>query len=128
MRRVAIGIALICLVSIAGCQNTPPEPPVLAGDGVLHYKTSRTAHTITCDDRPISLDGDRTELKLIGPCRSVVITGSHNDIALDILPAGRIAITGAHNDVTWNLIESGPRPELLNQGESNTFHRSSDGQ
>ena len=72
-----------------------------------HYKTSRTSQKIVCDSRPISLDGDRTELTRVGPCHFVRISGSHNDIALDIIPAGTIEITGAHNDVSWRLTEAG---------------------
>ena len=123
MKFVAARIVLICLASGAACTNAPPQPPVLGGDGVLHYRTSRTAQKITCDGRPIALEGDRTEMTLVGPCRSVSISGSHNDIALDIIPGGTIDITGGHNDVSWRLTEAGTRPALLDHGESNTFHR-----
>ena len=58
-----------------------------------------------------------------GPCRFVRISGSHNDIALDIVPGGTIEITGAHNDVNWRQTEPGPRPDLQDHGESNTFYR-----
>jgi len=114
---------VICLASTVACQNTPPHPPVVTDDGLMHYKTSRTAQKIACDGRPVSLEGDRTELSLVGPCRFVRVAGSHNDIALDILPGGTIDITGAHNDVSWRQTEAGPRPDLQNHGDSNTFHR-----
>jgi hypothetical protein len=123
MRFISARIAVICLVSAAACQSVPPQPPVVTEDGMLHYKTSRTSQKIVCDSRPISLDGDRTELTLVGSCHFVRISGSHNDIALDIIPAGTIEITGAHNDVSWRLTEAGARPDLQNHGDSNTFHR-----
>jgi hypothetical protein len=123
MRCVAVRIALICLASGAACTNAPPQPPVVTGDGVIHYKTSRTTQKIDCDGRPIELEGDRTELTLTGPCRSVRISGSHNDIAVDIVPAGTIEITGSHNDVSWRQTGPGPRAILEDHGESNSFHR-----
>ena len=123
MRFVATRIAVICLASGAACQSTPPQPPVVTADGVMRYATSRTVQKIDCDGRPIELAGSRTEMTLAGPCRFVRISGDHNDIALDIVPAGTIDITGAHNDVSWRQTELGPRPDLQDHGESNTFHR-----
>jgi hypothetical protein len=122
MRFVAARIVLICLVG-AACTKVPPQPPVIAADGTIHYRTSRTVQQIDCDGRPIFLEGDRTEINLVGPCRIVHISGSHNDITLDIVPAGTIEITGGHNDVSWRLTAPGPRANLQDQGESNTFHR-----
>ena len=87
MRFISARIAVICLASAAGCQSVPPQPPVVTEDGMLLISL-RTSQKIVCDNRPISLDGDRTELTLVGPCHFVRISGSHNDIALDIIPAG----------------------------------------
>jgi hypothetical protein len=123
MRFVAARIVLICLASGAACTQVPPQPPVVTADGTIHYRTSRTAQKIDCDGRPISLEGDRTEITLTGPCRFVRISGSHNDISVDIVPAGTIEVTGGHNDVSWRLTVPGPRANLQDQGESNTFHR-----
>jgi hypothetical protein len=100
-----------------------PQPPVVGPDGVVRYTTSRTNQQIACDGRPIQLEGDRGELTLTGPCRLVRITGSHNDVTLDIVPAGSIEITGGHNDVNWRQLTSGSRPNLDDHGDSNSFHR-----
>ena len=75
----------------------------------------------------IQVEGDRTETRLTGPCRFVRITGSHNDVEVDIVPAGVIEITGGHNDVNWRQIQQGPRPTLTSSGESNSFHNITDG-
>jgi hypothetical protein len=123
MRFVAARIVLICLASGVACTNAPPQPPIVTADGVMRYTTSRTVQKIDCDGRPIELAGSRTEMTLVGPCHFVRISGNHNDIAADIVPAGTIEITGGHNDVSWSQTESGPRPDLQNHGESNTFHR-----
>jgi hypothetical protein len=121
MRFVAARIVLICLGG-AACTRVPPQPPVIAADGSIHYRTSHTVEQINCDGRPIVLEGERTEASLVGPCRIVQITGSHNDIATDIVPAGIIAVTGGHNDVSWRLTVPGPPPVLQDQGVSNSFH------
>ena len=123
MRLIAARIALICLAGGIACTN-PAKPPVIDTNGVTHYTTSRSKETIQCNGEPIQLDGDRTELTLSGACQFVRVTGAHNDIETDIVAGGTIEITGAHNDVTWRQIDSGPAPQLLNKGESNTFHRS----
>ncbi len=121
MRLVAARIVLICLAGGAAC-TMPAKPPEVDAEGVVHYTTSRAHQNITCEGPPIQLDGDRTELTLTGPCRLVRITGSHNDIFTDIDAGGTIEIIGSHNDVTWRQYQPGPRPQLVNRGESNTFH------
>ena len=123
MRLITARTAMVCLACGVGCTN-PPKPPVVDATGVTHYMTSRTKQNIACERQPIQLEGDRTELTLTGPCDFVRITGSHNDIEINIVPGGTIEITGAHNDVTWRQIEPGPPPRLQNRGESNTFHHS----
>ena len=123
MRLVAMRIILLSLASGVACTNTPPQPPVASSDGTLHYKTSRTAQQINCDGNPIELEGDRTELTLTGSCRFVRISGSHNDISLDVVPAGTIEVTGGHNDVSWRQTQAGPRPNLDDRGDGNSFHQ-----
>jgi hypothetical protein len=123
MRLVAVRIILLGLASGAACTNAPPQPPVIASDGTLHYKTSRTAQQINCDGTPIELEGDRTELTLTGSCRFVRISGSHNDISLDVVPGGTIEVTGGHNDVSWRQTGTGPRPNVEDHGDSNSFHQ-----
>jgi hypothetical protein len=123
MRLVAVRIILFSLASGAACTTTPPQPPEVSSDGTLHYKTSRTAQQINCDGRPIELEGDRSELTLSGACRFVRISGSHNDISLDVVPAGTIEVTGGHNDVSWRQTGAGPRPNFQDHGDSNSFHQ-----
>jgi hypothetical protein len=89
--------------------------------------TNRVSH-ITCDGRPVLLNGSHTDLTLNGPCRYVRITGAHNDVTLTIVPGGTIEITGAHNDVFWYPVNpAAARPILLDHGYSNTFHRRAEG-
>jgi hypothetical protein len=122
MRWVTGRIAVICLVGGAACTNLPPQPPTVDPAGGLHYTTSRTRQVIACTGRPIQLEANRTETRLTGPCKFLRITGSHNDVVTDILPGGTIEITGDNNDVTWREIGTGPRPNLVNRGRSNSFH------
>ena len=57
-------------------------------------------------------------MTLVGPCRFVRSQrGSHNDIAVDIVPAGTIDIIGGHNDVSWRQTGPGPRPDLQDHGD-----------
>jgi Protein of unknown function (DUF3060) len=123
MRLVAARIVLICLASAPACTSVPPQPPVVTADGVMRYTTSRTIQKIDCDGRPIDLAGSRTEMTVAGPCRFVRVSGDHNDIMTDIVPAGTIEIAGGHNDVSWRQIGPGPRPDLQDHGERNSFHR-----
>jgi hypothetical protein len=57
----------------------------------------------------------------------VRVSGDHNDIMTDIVPAGTIEIAGGHNDVSWRQFGPGPQPNLQDHGERNTFHRISIG-
>jgi Protein of unknown function (DUF3060) len=121
-RRVTARIFVICLAGAAACNTATPLPPVVQG-GWVHYTTSRTTQNIPCGDMPIQLEGNHTDLTLTGYCRYVRITGEHNDIRIQIAPGGTIEIAGQHNDVWWQQVGPGPRPNLVNSGSSNTFHR-----
>jgi hypothetical protein len=78
---------------------------------------------VPCDGRPIDIASDRNDMTLTGPCQFVSVSGAHNDVYIDVTPGGTIQITGDHNDVSWRQIQRGPRPNLQDRGESNTFHR-----
>lgn len=78
---------------------------------------------VTCQGRPVLLQGNHTDVTVTGPCRYVRVAGAHNDVTVDVAPGATIEITGAHNDVWWRSRIPGPRPVLLDHGESNTFHR-----
>jgi hypothetical protein len=121
MLRVSVKILIICFAGAVACTNAPPSPP-LVQDGWLHYTTSRTKQSILCADMPIQLDGNRTDLLLTGYCRMVRIAGEHNDIRAQIIPGGTIEVVGAHNDIWWQQLGPGPRPRLIDNGASNTFH------
>lgn len=122
MKFVKTGIVLMWLASAIACTNEA-KPPTITANGVVQYSTSRTKQTVPCDGRPIDIAGDRNDMTLSGPCQFVRVSGAHNDVYIDVIPAGTIEITGDHNDVSWRPIQRGPRPNLVDRGESNTFHR-----
>jgi hypothetical protein len=106
---------------LAGCTHAASEVPT-ARDGWLHYAQGRTRGTYPCRSEPVSVDGDRNNIRLTGACERVRIAGSHNDITVEVMPGGTIEITGGHNDVTWRQSAPGPKPELKDTGVSNSFH------
>jgi hypothetical protein len=122
MRFVTTSIGLIWLASAIACTNEA-KPPTITANGVVQYTTSRTKQTVPCDGRPIDIASDRNDMTLTGPCQFVSVSGAHNDVYIDVTPGGTIQITGDHNDVSWRQIQRGPRPNLQDRGESNTFHR-----
>lgn len=109
-------------LAVAACSTTPGGPPgPIEQNGFLVYGNGAPS-AITCDQRPVQLNGNHTDKRLSGPCQFVRVAGSHNDIAIDMAPGGAIDITGAHNDVTWSQSQPGPPPMLVDHGASNTFH------
>jgi hypothetical protein len=110
--------ALILVALLFGC-GTPTRPPVVTGDGYVHYTGSGT---FDCAARPVSFDGYHNDVHLRGPCTSVRVVGGHNDIDVDMAPGGTIQLVGGHNDVTWRQAQAGPAPTLSDQGVSNSFH------
>lgn len=121
MKFVTASIMLICVVPAIACTNEA-KPPTITANGVVQYTTSRTKQTVQCDGRPIDIASDRNEMTLTGPCQFVRVSGAHNDIYSDVIAGGTIEITGDHNDVTWRQIQPGPRPNLQDRGQNNTFH------
>ncbi len=113
---VAAGLVITAVSAVAA----PPVPR--QQNGWLIYQDSFTTQTIPCGPQPVLLYGSHTTITLHGVCAYVRVAGAHNDIAIDIGPAGTIEITGAHNDVTWQQVQSGPPPRLIDSGESNSFH------
>jgi Protein of unknown function (DUF3060) len=121
MLRITGKILVICFGGAIACTNARTQPP-LVQDGWLRYTTSRAKQTITCGEMPVQLEGNRTDLMLTGYCRFVRITGDRNDIHVQVTPAGTIEVVGNHNDIWWRQVGPGPRPRLLDNGSSNTFH------
>jgi hypothetical protein len=125
MRCVTLRITIICLGLTGAC--TPPIRPAPAAteqNGWVSYNFERGTYTITCDARPLLINGDRLNLSIVGGCANVQIAANHSDIGIDVVPGGQINIVGAHNDVTWNQVGAGPRPDLQDHGDANTYHRS----
>ena len=122
MGRRRLGLIGLSAGLLAGCMHTASQAPT-AHDGWLHYGEARARGTYACGSEPVSLDGDRGEIRLTGSCQRVRIAGSHNDVVVEVAPGSTIEVTGSHNDVTWRQTAPGPKPELKDTGVSNSFHR-----
>ena len=62
-----------------------------APDGRAHFTQNGASTTIVCDWRPVEIDANRVSLKVVGPCRRVIVTGNHNDVSTQVR-AGGIAL------------------------------------
>ena len=128
MRTRCITLAAVVALG-AGCTTSVRGPARLvtagAADGFAQYDTTGT---VVCGGRPVSFDGSRTRIEAASGCRSVRVTGAHNDIIVQMAPAGVIEVTGAHNDVWWRPVRPGPAtpPVYRDLGASNTLHRDED--
>lgn len=116
-------LVLTGLAGLAACAPPPKELAPVEQGGWLTYSESRIRAPIACGETPIQLTGSRLDTRLTGDCRYVRITGTHNDIEIEMVPGGTIEITGSNNDVFWSQLRPGPAPQLVNSGISNTFHR-----
>lgn len=112
---------LAAMVAAASLAATTAFAQVMA-DGYLHYGMSNIAQTVQCTGTPIAVDGNHTNMTLVGACRRVRVSGDYNNISVDIVPRGLIEITGQHNDVTWRQIRPGPRPTLRALAPHNNFY------
>lgn len=124
MSSVVFRIAAIGLFAAACAPSGPSAPPTVQ-NGVLIYSQNGARQSIECDNRPIQLSGDRTELRLTGECQFVRLAGNHNDVYVEAAPGATIEITGGHNDLTWRQVRPGPQPVLLDRGLGNSFHTGS---
>jgi len=115
MRGLLAGAALACL-------GAPAAGAQVMADGYLHYGMSHVTQTVQCSGTPIALDGDETDMSLVGACTHVRVTGERNLVSVDVVPRGLIEITGQHNDVTWRQLRPGPPPVLHALGAHNQFH------
>lgn len=120
-RHRAFTALVLAAALAAGC--TPDAPTPNLSDGRDHFTKGGATGAVACSERPFELDANRVSLTIAGPCREAIVTGNHNDVAVDVLGGGVVEITGSHNDVTWRQAGPGPRPALLDRGRSNTFHR-----
>lgn len=118
----AIVVAAVCITASAASTRAADAPPVIDARGVIHYTASRVKWLVHCGRHPIMLQGDHTSMDLRGRCWRVTLTGSHNDVSVQMAHGGWFIITGSHNDVTWRQIERGRPPAMVDRGERNTFH------
>lgn len=123
MSHVTTVFALASLVALSACASAPAQLAPTVQNGWTTYAESRIRAPIPCGATPIQLTGDRLDTHVTGGCRQVRIAGAHNDIIVDIVPGGTIEIVGSNNDVFWAQTAPGPRPQLIDHGASNTFHR-----
>lgn len=122
MRLRAISVVMFGLAAGVGCATMSNQPPTIDARGTVHYTASWVSQIVVCDGRPIVLQGSHTTMDLRGACSWVALTGSHNDVTVDMARGGRFYITGSHNDVTWRQSQPGRPPLMQDRGQSNTFH------
>ncbi|MBS0641168.1 MAG: DUF3060 domain-containing protein [Proteobacteria bacterium] len=122
MHRFPWIFAVLSLAGVtAGCV-APAELKPTFENGWTVYAESYIRKPIDCQGGKVQLNGDRLDTHLTNECQGVRVTGTHNDVEVDIAPGGGIEITGSHNDVFWHQARPGPRPRLIDSGVSNTFH------
>jgi hypothetical protein len=116
-------LAVLGGLGLAACGGGAhaPEPAGAEANGWTRYAASGT-QSIACGKLPVLLASSHSDSTLTNSCGYVRIAGEHNDVSIEIAPAGTIEITGAHNDVYWKLSKPGAPPHLLDTGQSNTFH------
>ena len=117
--RHSLVLTLAILTTAAGHAQAQLVP---APDGRAHFTQNGASTTIVCDWRPVEIDANRVSLKVVGPCRRVIVAGNHNDVSSQVRAGGIVEITGEHNDVWVHQVSRGRMPVLLNYGQSNTFH------
>ena len=121
--RFELVLVMAAAMGVAGCNNSTTGPAPLAAvqpaDGYVHYASGGR---VQCDGRPVAIDGAHTRVEASGPCSSVRVTGEHNDVIVEMAPAGLVDVSGAHNDVWWRT-PSGAPPRFRDTGASNSFHR-----
>lgn len=54
---------------------------------------------LQCDGKPISISGSDNEVKLVGVCPKVIVSGTNNVVHID--QALRITVSGADNSITY---------------------------
>src|SRR5689334_5966354 len=124
MKHMPALLVLAGLGALAACeQQQPMQLAPSVQNGWMIYAESRIHQPIPCGQMPIQLNGDRLDTHLTGDCRQVRMTGAHNVVQVDIVPGGTIEVLGSNNDVVWYQTRPGTKPQLIDRGTSNSFHR-----
>ena len=85
---------------------------------IFRIENPRADH-VWRDTDPI--DRQPADTRLTGDCRNVRITGTHNDIEIEMAPSGTIEITGSSNDVFWSQPRLGPAAATHQQRRQQHF-------
>ncbi len=91
--------------------------PVRARADVVVNGSNRT-ELLDCNQEAAAVNGNANRVVLHGACRSLHVTGAHNEVEVDLRPGGALTIVGADNHVLYTPIVPGPTTSL--QGVDNS--------
>ena len=58
--------------------------------------------TIDCDNRDVVIAGTGHKLTFTGICASLDLTGSSNEVTINLAPEARVSIAGTNQTVRWS--------------------------
>lgn len=144
--RVMIELALSARVRVEGQGNRvrwtlarggPPPVVSISGRDSLVAPASETAHSpgqlamrgddlqlqAGCAGRDVLVEGLRSNLRLLGGCRSVTIRGELAVVQAELQPGSRVLIEGGGNLVAYALTGQGAVPTVTIRGEASRARR-----
>lgn len=102
----ALALALLLLAS----------PAIAQADAPLLVQAEGQALSPFCAGRDVQVEGNHNVVTLVGACRSLLLKGVANQVALALAPAGTIRVEGSGNRVSYR---AAGEPGVVALGEGN---------
>lgn len=102
------------LVSAASAAQ-PPDRLALRGDDLQLQ--------VDCAGRDVLIEGLRSNLRLLGGCRSVTVRGELALVQAELQPGSRVLIEGGGNLVAYAMTQQGAVPTVTIRGEASRARR-----
>jgi hypothetical protein len=105
----------------AATTDTTLQPDQSAPGNAIRFSGSNRTGVGDCTARNTILRGNGNAITFRGGCRSLTVTGSKNDVTVEIAAGGLISVQGNNNEVHWRVTGGMRPPRLKQSGHNNTF-------
>lgn len=73
--------------------------------------------SINCGGGEVLIEGSRNTATVRGGCRTLILNGDANRVAVELAPSAQVRVEGQGNRVTWTLARPGPPPAVSVSGQ-----------
>jgi hypothetical protein len=94
-----------------------------AEDRDIGISGSNQNERLDCRGGKLQVSGSSNRISAVGPCSGVQVSGSSNEIFLDLLPGSHVDVSGSSNVIEYRILARGPGAIVRQSGSNNAVER-----